>query len=135
MLHLHSEVVVATRHQEVALHSPVGPVGIADDPVLGAGLLVLAPSDDDHRVVHVHPGDSLVVESGVADLGAGLVDILFPLLVLVSLGQKNFLALLLETNQALFTENAFFVNTEHGWSLKIAVDGAISQDLLHHFLL
>ena len=63
LLDLHSKVIISPLDKEVSVHAPFLSVGIPDNPVFGVSFFVLAPSYDDDRVVHVHPGDALVVQS------------------------------------------------------------------------
>jgi len=45
------------------------------------------------------------------------------------------LALLVDVDQAFFAKDALLVNAEHRRCLEVTVDGAVSKDLFHHFLL
>ena len=60
-LRLDAEVVLATAHQEVAGHAPLVAVGVAHAPELRACLLIDTPTEDDDRVVQVHPCDAVVL--------------------------------------------------------------------------
>ena len=101
-------------------------------------------------MIHVHPGNALIIESLIAWTLAVLGLLPVVLEVLVGLDQvvvviasnglgehlhEGCLVLVLQADQAFFAENTFLVQAEHRWSLEIAVDWAISQNLLHHFFL
>ena len=58
---LHSKVIISPLDKEVSVHAPFLSIGIPDDPVLSVSLFVLSPSNNDYRVVHVHPRDALVI--------------------------------------------------------------------------
>jgi len=65
LLNFHAEIVSTSLDVEIAVHSPLWAIRVSDDPVFGSCLGVLTPTYYDYRVVHVHPGDALVVESNI----------------------------------------------------------------------
>lgn len=150
LLNFHSKVIISTFYEEITVHSPIGSIGIPNNPIASASLFFFTPSNNDYGVVHIHPGDAPIIEGPVTQvlsldliLFIGVFTFLFSLFLIfilcsgwLHLSQHNvLLVLFVDIYKTFLAKYTFFINTKHTWCLEIAINWTIPKDFLHHFFL
>ena len=145
---LDGKCVAASFHEEFALVSPGGTVGVPDNPVLESGLLVSAPSDDDDWVVEILPWNSVVFESFVSHWSLLSFSSLWFIIVCFLINTEFFIDVsyfsgfdlgqvqnvVMKLFYSLCSQYSFCVSMENVRSLQLSVNNTISSNFFHYLL-
>ena len=121
---LDGKLVVSSRDEEVAFVAPSSSVRVTTYPVFLFGLWVHTPPENDNRMIQILPRNTIALQSLVTNV-----------LRLIGLRQSVSMHLLVQLLDTSSSENTIVVHREYAWRLHLTIDGAVSHDFFHHFLL
>ena len=134
LFNFHTKIVGSSCYQEVSIHTPLWTITVSDNPVFLFSFFINTPSNDNNGVIHVHPCNfTLVIKWRVTYILLFFRTFFWFNFILGWAGltqtnhfEKTVLMCLMQVEETLFSENTFFVYTEHRWRLEISIDCSIS---------